>query len=140
VSRPSAVLACLCACSCALALSACGTTSSTSVSAFSGVRREVAQTIANLQSDSNSSEEKKVCGSDLAGSLVSRLGGRKRCEEALKKQLAQVDNPELTIESVHVSAHGRRASATVKSIEEGKKRRGTLSLVREGGKWKIAGE
>ena len=103
------------------------------------MQREVAQTIASFQSDSTSAEEKKICGEDLAAGLVARLGGRKSCEAAIKRQLAQVDNPELTIESVRVAPHGASASATVKSIHEGKSRASSLSLVKEGGKWKISG-
>jgi hypothetical protein len=137
-SRPATAVGC--AVALALALSACGTASSTSTSAFSGVKREVAQTIANFQSDSSGAEEKKICGDDLATALVTRLGGAKACEKAFKKQLAQVDNPELTIESVRLAPHGASASATVKSIHEGKSRASSLSLVKERGKWRISGQ
>ncbi len=124
---------------CALALAACSTTSSTSTSGFSGVKREVAERIADFQSDANSSEEKKICADDLAARIVGRLGGTKGCEAAVKRQLDQVDELEVSVESVEMGAHGTSATATVKSIREGKSRASTLSLVKEGGKWKISG-
>jgi hypothetical protein len=123
---------------CALLLAACGA-ASTSVSGFSGVQHEVAQTIASFQSDANATEEKKICANDLAAHLVRSLGGSKGCEAAIKTQLGQVDSVELSVQSVKVAPHGTSASASVKSIHEGKSRPSTMQLVKEGGKWKISG-
>jgi hypothetical protein len=124
----------------ALALAGCGAAGTTATSSFSGAKREVAQTIADFQSDSSSAEEKKVCANDLAAGLVSRLGGKGGCEEAIKRQLDQTDDLEVAIESVDVAASGKTATATVRSIHEGKTRASGLSFVKEGGKWRIAGE
>jgi hypothetical protein len=129
----------ICLPACALALAACGSTSATSTSAFSGVKREVAQRIADFQSDASSSEEKKICANDLSAAIVQRLGGTKGCEEAIKKQLGGVDNLEMSVESVALASHGKSASATVKSIHEGKSRPSTMLLVKEGSNWKISG-
>lgn len=124
---------------CSPLLAACGTaSSSTSTSAFKGVKREVAQGVADLQSDAASAEQKKICGEDLAASVVRGLGGSKGCEAAIKRQLDQVDELEVSVESVTVS--GRTAIAAVKSIHEGKSKLSTLTLVKEGGRWKVAGE
>jgi hypothetical protein len=137
MSRLSAIL---CLPLCALALAACGaSTSATSTSDFSGVKREVAQRIADFQSDASSTEERKICANDLAARIVRRLGGSKGCETAIKNQLGQVDNLEVGIQSVSVAAGGTSASATVKSIHEGKSRPSTLQLVKEGRSWKISG-
>jgi hypothetical protein len=134
------LLATLCLPACALALAACGSaTSATSTSAFSGVKREVAQRIADFQSNANSSEEKKICANDLAATIVKRLGGTKGCEAAIKTQLGEVDNLEVSVESVAVGALGARATATVKSIHEGKSRPSTMLLVKESSSWKISG-
>ncbi|HYB23722.1 MAG TPA: hypothetical protein VED41_07985 [Solirubrobacteraceae bacterium] len=122
----------------ALALAACGTTA-TSVSGFSGVKREVAQAIATFQSDSSSSEQKKICEDDVAAAVVRSLGAVKGCEAAFKAQLGEVDNPELVVNSVQLGARGTTASAAVKSIYEGKSRTGTMLLVKEGGRWRISG-
>jgi len=127
----------LCVPLCAVALAACGSTVSTA--GFKGSEHEVAQTIANLQADGTSGEQKKICANDLAGAVVTRLGGTKGCEAAIKSQLAEVDSLEVTVQSIQVAVAGRTASARVKSIYAGKTRAGTLSLVKEGGKWKISG-
>lgn len=123
----------------ALLLAACGPTAATSTSSFTGAKHEVAQAIASFQSHASSSEQKKICEEDLAAALVARLGGSKGCEAAIKTQLGQVDNPELAIQSVQLGARGTTASATVKSIYEGKSHPSTMLLVKEGGKWRIAG-
>ena len=124
-------------CLCAPALAACGSTTSTS--SFKGVEHEVAQRVANLQSDATSSSRENICKNDLAAPIVAKLGGRKNCEEALKQQLAQIDNLESTIVSVKVAPDGKTATAKVKSTYEGKSREATLPLVKEGSSWKLSG-
>ena len=124
-------------CLCAPALAACGSTASTS--SFKGVEHEVAQRVADLQSDATSSNRENICKNDLAAPIVAKLGGRKNCEEALKKQLAQIDNLESTIVSVKVAPDGKTATAKVKSTYEGKSREATLPLVKEGSSWKLSG-
>lgn len=121
----------------ALALSACASTVSTA--SFKGQQHEVAQTISNLQADGTAGEQKKICADDLAGAVVSRLGGTKGCEEAIKKQLAEIDSLEVSVQSVKLASTGTSATAAVRSIYEGKTRPSTISLVKEAGKWKIAG-
>jgi hypothetical protein len=122
-----------------LALAACARTSSTSTSGFTGVKREVAQAIADFQSNANSSEEKKICAQSLDAAIVRRLGGAKGCESAIKTQLGEIDSLELSVESIAVTAHGGTASAQVKSIDEGKSRASTMLLVKQGGSWRISG-
>jgi hypothetical protein len=125
----------------AVGLSACSAAVSTA--AFKGEQHEVAQTVANLQSDATAGEEKKICANDLAGSVVARLGGASRCEAAIKSQLDQVDSLELSVRSVSLASNSKggakTASAEVKSIHSGKRRESTVSLVKEDGKWKISG-
>lgn len=120
-------------------LGACGNTVSTG--SFKGEAHEVAQAIANLQTDATARDEQKVCANDLASAVVKRLssatGG---CKQAIKKQLAEVDGFEVSIQSVQLGAAAtpRTATARVKSIYGGKTRSGTLSLVKEAGKWKVS--
>ncbi len=118
-------------------LAACGSAASTS--SFKGVEHEVAQRVADLQSDATSSNRESICKHDLAAAIVTKLGGRKSCEEALKHQLTQIDSLEATIVSVKVAADGKTATAKVKSTYEGKSRERTLPLVKEAGGWKISG-
>lgn len=130
-------LALLCLPLTALALAGCGNTVSTS--AFKGAEQQVAQTIANLQADATAAEQGKICADDLAAAVVRRLGGAKGCEAAIKSQLQQVDSLEVSVQSVAVAPSGTTATAQVKSIHEGKSRPSAVSLVKEGGKWKISG-
>jgi hypothetical protein len=122
----------------ALALVACGSTVSTSK--FKGEQHAVAQAISDLQADARAGDEQKLCSNDLAASVVARLqaapGG---CKKALKGQLTQLDNFDVTVESVQITSAGNKQTATarVKSVYNGKKRIRTVSLVKEAGKWKI---
>jgi hypothetical protein len=125
----------LCAALCAGVLAGCGKAVSTS--GFSGAEREVAQTIANLQTDATASDQKKICGEVLSASVVASLGGRQGCEAALKTQLTQIDNLEATVQTVKVS--GTMATASVVAIHEGKKHLETVTLVKESGGWRISG-
>ena len=130
-------LALLCLPLSALALTACGNTVSTA--SFKGAEHEVAQTIANFQAAATAGEQKKICTEDLAAALVTRLGGTKRCEAAIKSQLNEVDSLEASVESVTLGPGGKTATAQVKSVHEGKKTTSTVVLVEEGRKWKISG-
>jgi hypothetical protein len=119
----------------ALGLQACGETASTS--GFSGEKHAVAQAIVDFQNDVTTREQKKLCLKDLAAVVTGRFAHSGGCQAALKNQLLQVDAPGLTIQSIAVS--GDRATAQVKSTRSGKSAVSTLRLVREGGRWKIAG-
>lgn len=133
VRRPIALL---CVPLLAVGIGACGTTTSTS--SFKGEQHAVAQTVSNLQSHATALEQKKICGEDLAGATVARLdatpGG---CKQAIETQLKEIDSFEVTVESVQIS--GDKATTRVKSVNSGKKSIQTLTLVKEGGKWKISG-
>jgi hypothetical protein len=120
---------------CALGATACSTTTSTS--SFKGVEHEVAQTIADLQSDITSGEHKKICERDIAAPIVASLGGQKACETSIKNRVSEIDNTELTVESVKVS--GNTATAQVKSVYGGKKQTRTVTLAKEGSRWRITG-
>jgi hypothetical protein len=137
---PKRVLALPCVAVLALGLSACAKTVSTN--GLKGEAKDAAETIKNLQTDVTASDQKKVCENDLAKALVTRLnatpGG---CQAALKSQLAEIDSLELNVVSVEVGGTpaARTATAKVTSIYSGKKRAGTLTLAKEGSKWKISG-
>ncbi len=119
----------------ALALSACAKTVSTS--GLKGEAKSAAETVKNLQTDVTAGDQKKICQNDLAKALVTKLdatsGG---CQKAVKDQLAEIDSFEVTVEAMQVS--GATATAHVKSIFSGKTRKSLLSLVKEGGKWKLS--
>ncbi len=119
-----------------VSVGACGETASTS--SFKGESHNVAQTISNFQTDVTAREQKKLCERDLAATVAGRLarsGGS--CQAALKNQLVQIDATGLTIEAIAVN--GKKATARVKSTYSGKSAISALTLVNEGGHWKISG-
>jgi len=75
----------------------------------------------------------------FSAAVVSKLGGHKGCEQAIKHQLAQVDNLEMKIESVKVAPGGKRATVRLKSEYSGNKKSTELPLVEEGGAWRLSG-
>jgi hypothetical protein len=120
----------------ALGLGACGSTVSTA--GFKGESHAIAQTIANLQSDAQSGEQKKICANDLARAVVDRLGGTKGCERAIKSQLMEIDSLEVKVLSVTLGPGATTATARVKSTVSGKQAQTVVSLVKEGGAWKVS--
>jgi hypothetical protein len=114
---------------------ACGETTSTSK--FTGESHDVAQTLSDFQSHAAAREQKKLCEGDLAASVTSSLKSTGGCQAVLKKQLVQLDALNITIESVSVK--GATATAKVKSTYSGKSRITTVTLVKEGSRWKISG-
>ena len=77
-------------CMCVPVLAACGSTASTS--GFKGVEHEVAQRVADLQSDATSSNREKICKNDLAAAIVTKLGGR----QAAAKKRSNTSSPRST--------------------------------------------
>jgi hypothetical protein len=133
-------LALLCAPVLATSLLACA--KSVSTTGFKGEDQAVAKTISNLQADVTAGDEQKICANDLAGAVVVRLNAaRGGCKQVIKNQLAELESYDVSIQSIQVTADGarRRASARVKSVYSGRTRPGSLSLVKEGAKWKISG-
>jgi copper chaperone CopZ len=129
------MLALPCAALLAFGFSACA--KSVSTSGLKGEAKSAAETIKNLQSDVTAGDQKKVCQNDLAKALVTKLSATSGgCEKAVEDQLTEIDSFEVTVEAVQVSAG--TATARVKSIYSGKNRLRTLSLVKEGAKWKIS--
>lgn len=134
--RPLPPLLCAAALTLALALAGCGNAVSTT--SFKGEEHEAAEVVANLVTYATASEQGKICSDLLAAKILSGLGGKSGCEEAIKNQLAEVDNLEASVQSVKIGAGRTTATAHVRSIYAGKTRAGTLQLVKEGGKWKIS--
>jgi hypothetical protein len=122
---------------CATALGGCGTSSTTV--GFKGTEHTAAEAIANLASAASAGEGSKICDDYLTRATVAALGGHKGCEKAIKDQLAEVDNLEVTITSVKLGADGHSATAQVRSIYAGKTKARAVALLEEGGSWKVSG-
>ena len=142
-SHPARTLPALVAAVLAAALLAAGCapstdSSSNSTSKFKGDARLAAQTIEDLQSAANDSDEAEICDQLLARAFAGRIasaGGS--CTDGVDEAIKDADSIDMTVESVQVS--GDQATARVK-LETGKDdRRATFRLVRENRRWKIAG-
>ena len=127
----------LCAVAFTTWLTACGETASTSN--FKGESHNVAQTVSDFQSDASAGNQKKLCENDLAAALAARLRSGGGCQTVLKNQLHEIDALNMTIESINVGGTSTKALARVKSTYSGKSRITTLTLVKEGSRWKISG-
>ena len=110
-------------------------------SSFQGDAKSVAQTISDLQKDAQARDQSKVCKNDLASSVVARLaatGGS--CASALSGQLKEIDNYDLSVASSKaITVNGTTATARVKTTSAGKSRYDTITLVKEGNRWKVSG-
>jgi len=131
-----------------------GCASSVSTSSFKGEQHDVAQTISDLQSDVTAGDEQKICTNDLAAALVAKLNSVRetrsghtvsrsvsgRCRKVVKDQLSEIDSTDLKVESVTLAsgAAPRSATARVRTVYSGKRRFSTVTLHKEGGRWKIA--
>lgn len=130
---PLAALGALCV---ALGVAACGETTSTG--SYKGESKKVAETISDLQSDATSVSASKVCGRDLAASVVKKLeADGTTCKKVLEGQLKEIDTYAMKVESISVK--GTSATAEVKSTWSGKERIHEVAFVKEGGRWKISG-
>jgi ABC-type uncharacterized transport system auxiliary subunit len=135
---PLAALAAVAAC--AALLAGCQPTSSSgkNVSTFKGEQRQVAQAVADFQKAASSDDDNVLCRDHLAKALADRLAAHgKGCPAVVHEAIRNADSLDMTVQSVRVD--GQNATARVK-LETGKKDRTvTLPLVREGGRWRIAG-
>lgn len=135
IPSPRQLLATGCSLALATGIGACGETASTS--SFKGESHNVAQTVSDLQADATAGDQKKLCENDLAATLTTRLSSASGCKTVVKNQLHEIDALNMTIESIAVNGAG--ATAHVKSTYSGKSRITTLTLVKEGSRWKISG-
>ena len=114
----------------------CGAAGSNSTTGFTGVKKDVAQTVEDLESAARSSDEGKICRDLLATTLIDtlRTADHKSCNSAISDALDDADTFDLTVKTVTVT--GTNATAVVDS-----KRRSTndtFKLEKVGTRWKIA--
>src|SRR3954454_8858030 len=125
----------LAACLPVLALAGCGAASTTdNAKDFKADQKAVAQAIDDFAKAARDSDEKEICTTLLARSLVTRLDASSgRCTGAISDQLDAAGDNKLDVKTVRVT--GRRATASVVSKVDGHDRVQTLSLVNEDGRW-----
>ncbi|TMK41211.1 MAG: nuclear transport factor 2 family protein [Actinobacteria bacterium] len=138
--RPPHRLASALTCATAIASLAagCAQAPQTSAGRFSGESKAVAQEIDDWNSAASKHDEKHICQQDLSGALVAALDRAKGgCQDAVRRQLDAADTFTTSVQSV--SVNGDQATAQVKSSHNGHDRIDTLTLIKEGGRWHLAG-
>ena len=120
----------------ALALAGCGQPAS-SASDFKGAKKDVADTIEQLQTSAQSRKPGDICSEVLARGLVEKLKTAGHdCVDEMEKVTGDADDFELDVTAVTIT--GATATARVKARKGGKD--GVLTsytLAREDGKWRL---
>jgi hypothetical protein len=121
-----------------LATAGCGQQGSQDTSdRFQGQQRLVANTVEDLQSAAEDSDEGKICRDLLARSLADRLArGAGGCQATVAAALEDTDSNELDVRSVRIT--GERATARVRLETGDRDRVAGVDLVRERNGWRIA--
>ena len=120
-----------------MAIGGCSLTGSTSASSgsFTGVQGQVAVTLNLLSSDASGSNEADICKSVLDAAVVKRLGNLAGCTSALTHQLKTIGDFTLTIKTILVN--GSKATATVQTVNNGKKVIQRVLLRQQSGGWRL---
>ena len=121
------------------ALAGCGAASSSdNAKDFTGEKKAVAQSLDDFSKAARDGDEKEICTSLLARSVVRRLdASRQRCVGAVSDQLDAAGDDKLDVKTIVISAG--TATATVVSKVDGDDRRQTITLVDEDGRWRLNG-
>ena len=121
------------------ALAGCGASSTTdNAKDFKGEQKAVAQSLDDFSKAARDSDEKEICTSLLARSLVRRLDASpQRCAGAVSDQLDAAGDDKLDVKTIVIS--GTTATATVVSKVDGHDKRQTITLVDEDGRWRLSG-
>jgi hypothetical protein len=110
----------------------------TSVNSFKGSEKDVAQVIADLQSDAQGRKPEVICSDVLSRALADKLkaSGGNDCTAEMEKIAGDADDYKLEVTDVAIN--GSTATAKVESRKGGKTdAETTFSLVREDGDWRL---
>jgi len=129
-----------------LALTAAGcagqTSSKSSAEDFTGVKKDVAQVVEDLQSAVSKADGKKVCNEILAKPLSSSVSkGGKTCKDILDDNLSDVDTSGMKVTSVTVTGDTAKAVVVSDGGSGDPDRTNTFTLVKDtgaNGVWKIS--
>jgi Putative lumazine-binding len=114
----------------------CGASGGNSAADFSGVKKDVATAVDDLESAAKNSDEAKICRDLLAPSLIDtlRAANKTSCDTAINDAIKDADTFDMTVKSVNVT--GNTATAVVDSKH--KSANDTFKLENVGGRWKIS--
>jgi Putative lumazine-binding len=121
------------------ALAGCATTSTSKDSSgdFQGQQRLVANTVEDFESAAKKGDNSEICSSILARGLVDAFTRPGRsCAKSVDEAIKDSDTQDLTVQAVRVA--GPTATARVKVENGDDDRIQTLTLVRQGGGWRIS--
>ena len=120
-----------------LALGGC-TQQQTSTNDFKGAEKDVAQVLADLQSDAQGRKPGTICSDLLSRELADKLkSAGNDCTAEMEKITSDADDYRLEVTDVSIS--GSTATATVESRRgDQKKAKTTYKLVREDGDWRLS--
>jgi len=76
-----------------------------------------------------------MCTNVLDGRLVKALGGTSTCETDITAQLKTIDDFSLTVKTITLS--GNKATASVQTIEAGKKKLQSVVLHKDAAGWRV---
>jgi hypothetical protein len=121
----------------ALAFAGCGQSAS-SASDFEGAKKDVADTIEQLQTSAQSRKPGDICSDVLSRTLVEKLKtGGHDCVDEMERVTGDADDFELDVTAVTIT--GATATARVKARKGGKADVLTsYTLAREDGKWRLS--
>ena len=120
----------------AAAIAGCGQSQS-STADFKGAEKDVADTIAQLQSAAQGRKPEDICSEVLARPLVERVKtSGNDCVDEMEKVIGDADD--VTLEVTDVTITGTTATARVKSRRGANKNAlTTFALANEDGKWRL---
>jgi hypothetical protein len=110
-------------------------TSSSSTAGFTGPKAPIATALNLFASDSSSGNGADLCKNVFATAVRKRLNQVGNCTKSVDDQLKTTDDFTLTVEAIKVT--GANASAQVLTIHDRKKVISTVTLVRQGGTWRV---
>jgi len=116
-----------------LTLTGCGAAAS-SAGDFEGEEARVAETLEDVQAAGAADEAQRLCDELFARALAARLqaGGGGGCRQEVATALDDTDSFELTVEDVAIQG------ATARARVAGDRRTRTVTLVREGARWRVS--
>jgi len=120
----------------AVAIAGCGQPAS-SASDFKGAKKDVADTIEELQTSASSRKSADICADLLARSYVDKLKtSGNDCVDEMEKIAGDADDFELDVKAVNIT--GNTATADIEALKNGKDgATTTFALEREDGKWRL---
>jgi hypothetical protein len=120
----------------AVAIAGCGQAAS-SASDFKGAKKDVADTIEQLQSSAEGRKPADICSEVLSRGLVEKLKTSGHdCVDEMEKVTSDADDFNLDVTAVTIT--GATATARVKGRRGGKDNAVTnYTLAREDGKWRL---